>query len=342
MSTTTKKQHYVWRKYLIPWTDNRDLETGKILVYRKKPRGTQQAIEQRELMKIGFENYYYDISGFAGKDFSVYKQFIDYIQKDQFLKFDIDMDDLNLAKTQKDFIEKEVICSSEDIDNTYGFLDKLKAKDISFYQDSSVQKLLNTLKEEIYRRILFQECTISDDDLLEETIKNISHLGEADLKYEFILFFCMQYFRSPKIHDNLFKSFTEFKKLSDEFSDLNEKFYVNLITLFFAQSMALNITQNLKSALVLYENKTAIPFITGDTPIVALPNSTAQFTALYYPISPKIAVHMIVSNIFSLKDHVVTINESSKILERNKVLFENCVNEIYSNNLKVLETYRTI
>ena len=342
MSTTTKKQHYVWRKYLVPWTDSRNLETGKILVYRKKPRGTQQTIEQRELMKIGFENYYYDISGFTGKDLSAYRQFVDYMQKDQFLKFGIDMDNLSQAKIQKDFIEKEIICSSEDIDNKFGFLDKLKAKDISFYQDSSTQKLLNTLKEEIRRRILFQECTISDDDLLKEVVKNISHFGEPDLKYEFISFFCMQYFRLPKIHDNLFESFTEFKKLSYKFSDLNEKFYVNLITLFFAQSMALNITQNLKSELVLYENKTDIPFITGDTPIVAMPNSTAQFTALYYPISPKIAVHMMISNTFLPEGRAVTINESSKIMERNKLLYENCVNEVYSNSMKVLETYRTI
>lgn len=341
MSTTTKKQHYVWRKYLVPWTDNRDLGTGKILVCRKKPRGTQQAIEQRELMKIGFENYYYDISGFTGKDLSVYRQFIDYIQKDQFLKFGIDMDDLSIAKTQKDFIEKEIICSSEDIDNTYGFLDKLKAKDISFYQDSRVQKFLNTLKEVICRRVLLQNCTMSDDDLLEEFIKNIRHLDEPDLKYEFISFFCMQYFRSPKIHDNLFKSFTEFKKLSDEFSDLNEKFYVNLITLFFAQSMALNITQNLKSELVLYENKTDIPFITGDTPIVVMPNPTAQFTVFYYPISPTIAVHMMISNIFLPKGRVVTINESPRIMERNKLLYVNCVNEVYSNSMKALETYHT-
>lgn len=71
MATTTKKQHYVWRKYLAPWTNNGSLDTGKIFVYRKKTRGTQQVIEQRGLMKIGFENYFYDISGFTKKDIRV-------------------------------------------------------------------------------------------------------------------------------------------------------------------------------------------------------------------------------------------------------------------------------
>ena len=55
MATTIKKQHYVWRKYLASWTNNGSLDTGKIFVYRKKTRGTQQKFEQRELMKIGFE-----------------------------------------------------------------------------------------------------------------------------------------------------------------------------------------------------------------------------------------------------------------------------------------------
>ena len=147
MGNTTKKQHYIWRKYLIPWTDN-NVETGKIFVYRKNPRGTQQAIEQRELMKIGFENYYYDISGFTDKDFSVYRQYVEYVQRNQNIKLDIDLRNLELAKVQKDFIEKEVICPSENIDNDCGFLDKLKANDYSFYQDSIGQKLFDLLRAE--------------------------------------------------------------------------------------------------------------------------------------------------------------------------------------------------
>lgn len=125
MATTTKKQHYVWRKYLVPWTNNGSLDTGKIFVYRKKLRGTQQAIEQRELMKIGFENYFYDISGFSKKDLNVYEQFFAYIQKDRLIQFGINMETLERANVQKDFIEKEIMCSAEEIDNSYHFLERL-------------------------------------------------------------------------------------------------------------------------------------------------------------------------------------------------------------------------
>ena len=140
MGTTIKKQHYIWRKYLIPWTNN-NLETGTIFVYRKNPRGTQQVIEQRELMKIGFENYYYDISGFTDKDISIFKQFIEYLQENQIIKLDFSLSNWNFAKIQKDFIEKEIISEIEHIDNFHGFLEQLKSKNHSFYKDSIGQIL---------------------------------------------------------------------------------------------------------------------------------------------------------------------------------------------------------
>lgn len=58
-----KKQHYVWRKYLSKWTDSGDIK-GKLFVLRKAPKGNQEEIEFRELEKVGFEKFYYDIMDF--------------------------------------------------------------------------------------------------------------------------------------------------------------------------------------------------------------------------------------------------------------------------------------
>lgn len=340
MATTTKKQHYIWRKYLAPWTNNENLDTGKIFVYRKKPRGTQQIIEERELMKIGFENYFYDISGFTKKDISVYEQFLAYLQKDQLIQFGVNKKTLDLADTQKDFIEKEIMCSAENIDNSYHFLDRLKLKDPSFYRDSASQVLMNTLRVEIVNRIMLQKRILSDQELFQKAAECIDDIYAPDLKYEFNLFFWSQYFRSPKIHDNFLKSFEDFKKLSPNYSDLKANFFVNLITVYYAQKMALNITQNLKSNLLIYENRTALPFITGDTPIVTRPNSSAQLTVLYYPISPKIAINMMISNMFQLDENeVIQIDSPSEIKVLNDLLCENCVNEVYANNNEILSAY---
>lgn len=117
---------------------------------------------------------------------------------------------------------------------------------------------------------------------------------------------------------------------------------MKLITLYYAQKMALNITQNLKSKLVVYENRTALPFITGDTPIVVHPRSSAQLTVFYYPISPEIAVSMMISNIFSFKENeVVPIDDVSKVKAFNDMLYENCFNEVYANDNKILNVYCT-
>ena len=159
-------------------------------------------------------NYFYDISGFTERDLSIYEQFLAYIQKDQLIQFGVNMEAMELANVQKDFIEKEIMCSAEDIDNSYHFLDLLKSKNPSFYQDSTAQVLINTLRDEIVNRILFQEQVLSDQELIQKMAECMEDdMDGIDLKYEFNLFFCLQYFRSPKIHSNLSKSFEGFKKL---------------------------------------------------------------------------------------------------------------------------------
>ena len=113
-----------------------------------------------------------------------------------------------------------------------------------------------------------------------------------------------------------------------------------MLTIFYAQKVALNVTQNLKSALIIYENKTVIPFITGDTPIVIIPNSNDHLTIYYYPISPKIAVCLGVSNVRQLEENRnIIMEESCRVIELNNILYKNCVNEVYSNSKEVLESY---
>lgn len=339
MKKITKKQHYVWRKYLIPWTNNGSLDTGKVFIYRKTPKGKQQTIEQRELMKIAFENYYYDISDFSPKDVNVYRQFIEYFQRNNHAKLSINFDSIGIANTQRDFIEKEVMCSIENIDNKYGFLDKLNARDITFYKDSIVQEGINTLNKAIFESIISQEQVLSDEDLEKTFARAMQNIDEPDLKYQFNLFMSMQYFRSPRIHRNLSDSFEKFKKLAETLSDLNTNFYVNLISLFFAQTMALNITQNMNTSIILYDNKSSTPFITGDTPIVNISDSE-EMVLFHYPISPTIAVCVVSSKIPS-KNCVLEIDETRKVIidNLNRKLYKNCANEVYSNNQSIFGAY---
>lgn len=65
--------------------------------------------------------------------------------------------------------------------------------------------------------------------------------------------------------------------------------------IYYAERMALNITQRFESNILLYKNNTNIPFITGDTPIVWINEMKNVMSVFHYPISPKVAVELIIS-----------------------------------------------
>lgn len=130
MENTVKKQHYIWRKYLTEWTDTRDRFNGKLFVLRKEIRGNQKKIEFQELKKIGFEKYYYDTTGFGNIDVSVLNQLLANLQEKEMLKFGIRTDMLTEAYSQRDFIEKNVMCCSESIETEFHFFDKLLEGDL--------------------------------------------------------------------------------------------------------------------------------------------------------------------------------------------------------------------
>lgn len=342
MGSTVKKQHYIWRKYLSEWTESDDIFKGKLFVLRKDPKGNQNKIEFRELEKIGFEKYYYDITGFKETDIFILNQLIANMQRKELAKFGIIMDDLKEAAIQRDFIEKNVMCNSENIETEFHFFEKLLKGDLSFYEDSKNQGVLDALMNSMLSSILYGE-EISEKEV-NDLIKKFSIEETVDLKYEFNRFFCMQYFRSPRVHANTKKNIEELKQNYEAINDMNLNFFSNMMMVYFSERMALNITQNFKSSILLYKNNTEIPFVTADTPIICLAgNKIDSMSIFHYPISPKIAVELIITPKFSdfatvSKNMVMELNQEfvSVVKDCNGKLADNCVNEIYSNTEKSL------
>ncbi len=339
MGNTVKKQHYVWRNYLSKWADSDDKYKGKLFVLRKETKGNQNKIEFRELEKIGFEKYYYDITGFREKDIQILNMLIAHMQRNELIKFGITETTLKEACARRDFIEKNVMCTSEDIENEFHFYERLLEGDLSFYQDSKNQNILDTLRENILFSMLYNEKKLSCEQLV-NLVKEFSIDNKTiDLKYEFNRFFCMQYFRSPRVHVNTKKSIEEFKQNYEEISDINTNFFINMIILYLAERMALNLTQDFKSSILLYKNNTGISFVTGDTPIICQTgNKMNDMNILFhYPISPERAVELIAvpkfsdSAVFNNAVIEITQNFVEVVRNLNKNLADNCVNEIYSN-----------
>ena len=196
MSDTVKKQHYIWREYLTRWTDSGDRFNGKLFVLRKLIRGKQERIEFCKLQNIGFEKYYYDVTGFQEKDKIILEQFLAHMQEKELVKIGIEPKIFSEAAEQRDFIEKRIMCPYENIDNKWNFLDKLSNGDFSFYRESKRQIVLDKLQKCMVDSILFQENQLSNEEIINMVSEFFQEDSEEDdLKYEFHRFFCMQYFR---------------------------------------------------------------------------------------------------------------------------------------------------
>ena len=80
---------------------------------RKLIRGKQERIEFCKLQNIGFEKYYYDVTGFKEKDKIILEQFLAHMQKKELVKIGIEPKIFSEAAEQRDFIEKRIMCPYE-------------------------------------------------------------------------------------------------------------------------------------------------------------------------------------------------------------------------------------
>ena len=343
MDSVVKKQHYIWRKYLRPWTDDQESTEGSLHVWRKQTRGTQASIEYRKVTTIGFENYYYSMTKFSEKDQATLQIFLAYMQKDFPIRLEIRPEVFEKAASQKDFMEKEVMCPHEDIENERKFLEHLMNKDYSFYEDAPIVKLLFQLKKEILRRILYQWESIPDNEFIRRFTEILRNFDGEDPKFDFNQFFYMQYFRSPKCRQRLIASFEDFKKVKNH-QDLDTNFFINMLSLYISAKISFTTTQEFHTAILLFDNQTKIPFITGDSPIMNLYEGKEDKTSfMYYPVSPKVAI-MLATTPTEIRNTTCVLDNSQEELvkELNQRLALYCLNEIYSDNKPYLESLRQV
>lgn len=334
MGNIVKKQHYVWREYLSKWTDTGDNYKGKVFVLRKNPKGNQEKIEYRELEKVGFEKFFYDVTGFTEKDVKIVLQLIERLQDKELMKFGLSKDALNEAAISRDFIEKNAMCVAENIENQHKFFEKIEQGDLSFYEDSPNQISLEKFEKSLIESVLYgEQITFSQ---MVDLISDFSFEPSVDKKYEFNYFFCMQYFRSPRIRENFEENTKELKKQYSDL-DINIPFFTNMIALYFAERVALNLSQNFCCNLLLYKNNTTSKFITGDTPIVCITGTQMKEKSVFhYPITPEMSLELIVMrkdlNLNKGKNEIVELSDENVdvVKNLNKILAGNCVNEVYA------------
>ncbi|MBI5592548.1 MAG: DUF4238 domain-containing protein [Deltaproteobacteria bacterium] len=250
-----RKQHYVWRHYLKPWSAGNKifcLRDGKVF--------------EPNLMGVANERDFYRLKELTQKD-------VDFIEN-----LAIKPSPAHLQKLHANLVRR------------FNSLFKLK----SFVQsrgiddpelNERIEEDVNNLEEDLHGRI---------ENGAIEHLSSILH-GDIDFFgtdqgcIDFVYFMCVQYMRTKKIKSSVISTIkgTASIDLDKIWNVLSHIFATNMGWSLYADRSNLH--------LILLDNQSPVQFITGDQPVINsyatgdLTNPPQQLE-FYYPVSPTVAV----------------------------------------------------
>lgn len=262
MSTDiTKKHHYVWRRYLRAWKvnpDDKDIWTGFLQTGE---------VKKVALMSVAQSSYFY--------------------------KFEV-LNDEEIAFLQM-YMKKlspNVKSVAEIILNGYIMFGQLKRQlsSAGIIDNPEIEHELKKIEAGTFETIQSQIEGLGDDLLNCKSIGELESLVQKDAN-EILFYLMVQYLRTKTMKDRLVNSLTERKMLQS----VGHKCWP-----FFNFVSALQIVEIMAKRndyrFALVNNKSTIPFITGDQPVfnaledITDANGDVLGLELYYPMSPQTAL----------------------------------------------------
>lgn len=270
MNKPTKKQHYVWRKYLSAWTKSNTTE-GQLFCLRKgKPFPVA-------LMNIAHENYFYGVKELSPKERHIIYQMT--VENKTGAQRTNNEQWLNIYCAPFDFLDISVSHGWPIL----GHLDRKEIENEPTFKNWNIQFI-----ENIHAQI---EST---------AVPYISLLREGSLDFwknevdrdKFSFYICNQYFRTKNTRDKLVGVFEQVKNTSSYFSDIRPQNMWIPLSLIFASNLGVNIALNYYPVLLQSDDSY---FITGDQPVINTRATFSTLTApsdleLFYPLSPHSAL----------------------------------------------------
>jgi len=198
----------------------------------------------------------------------------------------------------------------------------------------------NNIMEEVYCDFEGEACDWLKN-LSEENV-DFLYTSSKEEKEKFISFVCSQYFRTKRMKDHTMHVLKEAEKyfVNKDFpqgSIKAENLYQPMLWLLSAKcSDAI-----LKSHINLLINKTDVPFITSDQPVINLKADYEDFSqqpdelVFYYPISPYVAVK-INDNLCMKKIELTNAND---IYEYNDLINKAAYKMIFSKEKSAISKY---
>lgn len=266
MNQTTKKQHYIWRNYLAPWTNNNS-STGQIICLR------DNKIFPVSLMNVAHENYFYCV-----KELSKIERDIIYemaIKNTTGAQRAANEGWLNLYCAPFDFVDKMTSLGY----SILGYAESLEIKNEQEFKDWNIEYI-----EKVH-------------GLIESKgMQYISLLRKNDLSFwqneagrdEFSFFLSNQYFRTKKTRDGILKVFEKVKNETGFSADIRPENMWLPLSLIYASNVGAHIAHKFSAVLLQTEDSY---FIVGDQPVV---NTHSTFDVMtppknvefFYPLTP--------------------------------------------------------
>lgn len=295
----TKKQHYVWRRYLAAWKNDSDDKDVWTCILKTN------TIRKIGLMDVAQSSYFYKMEMLSDEELTFLKKFSDSLPKGTKTIAETLLAGYELyAQLRKD-IEAGKMPDSTDFEH-------------------EVKKIEAASFEKIQSQIEIMGAKLLDCK------------SSADLKalyteeYEILYFLWVQYFRTRGMKDGVVASMAD----RPEMQAIAQKawpFFNLVVAMQVVESMVLKKDYR----FVLLHNVSGVPFITGDQPAInTLWDEKQDKVEVYYPLSPVTA--LLVSFDSGEKYSEADVNETF-VREKNALIAKEAYLHIFANEEQVLK-----
>lgn len=306
MTQLKKKQHYVWKKYLIPWCNN-----NQIYASFKSSR----KIIKTNIEGVAQERYFYALEEFTEEEEIILKELIRLWSNDIVQPFIMEYYNIIVYFSK---VTRSIKDDKLSKDNSVGLEKKLASLKANTMED------MHTNFEKFGEKLI-EVRKIEDLKFLD---------NERDLLTTMI-YVSFQYLRTKNMREVV-------KPVINKYSFLSEKF-INFFPFIYAPSIANSLTYGKNIKFIFLDNKTEIDFITTDQPIINAKkhviNDTGKVEQLdyYYPITPKIAIIIHYQEQKEKRKYVLI--EKKEVIYYNKLMNSNAKEFVFSNTEEQLKTY---
>ncbi len=270
MNQTTKKQHYIWRSYLAPWTNN-DSSTGTVACLRG------QMVFTVSLMNIAHENYFYGIKELSKLERKIIFEMT--VNKTAGSQREANQGWLNLYCAPYDLADEVVR-----LRHSIGFpTDRAQIESNQEFKNWNI---------ECIKRVHCQIESIGMQYMELIRQNDLSFWKIEKSRDEFSFYLCNQYFRTKRIRDSFIMVFDKFKASSEDFKDICPENMWLPLSLIFASNVGAHVAHNFSIVLLQVEDSC---FIVGDQPVLNTFLTFDMYTPpndmeLFYPVTPHTAL----------------------------------------------------